>query len=70
MIVYEENLNCNKDLEFSLGECAQALDEPNKKMDNKPGTLDYSFLHSNVAKQGRHTFLCLPANKIFIWRKI
>ena len=32
IIVYQENLDYSKHLEFALGECIQALDEPNFKM--------------------------------------
>ena len=50
MIVYKENLDCSKHLEFALGECAQALDEPNIKNDNEPRTLDCLFLRPNATK--------------------
>ena len=50
MIVYEENLDWNKYLEFVLEENAQALDKQNNKNINKPRTLDYSFSHPNAVK--------------------
>ena len=52
MIVHEENLDYDKHLQFTLGECAQALDEENKKNSKKPRTLDCLFLCSNETKQG------------------
>ena len=70
MIVHRENLDYNKYLEFVLGECAQALDEPNKKNNNKHRTLDSLFSSPNMTKQGRCELLHLSANKIIIQRKI
>ena len=51
MIVYEENLDYSKYLEFALGECAQALDEPNVKNNNKSRTLDKNKVGITVCKQ-------------------
>ena len=70
MIVYEENLDYCKHLEFALGEHLQALDELNRTNANVPQAFDYLFLDSNNAKQGRHELLYLPENNIVVWRKI
>ena len=43
IIVHKEILDYDKPLEFALGEHMQALDEPNKKNNNKSRTLDCYF---------------------------
>ena len=50
IIVYKENLDCNKYLEFALGECIQVLNKPKKSNTNVPRILDYLFLRTNVSK--------------------
>ena len=36
MVVHKGNSDHNKYLEFALGECTQAIDEQNKKNNDKP----------------------------------